>query len=365
MIDQHYTSNELAHTMVESLPANFCPSSVADFAAGEGSLLAAALVKWPNLKVIANDLSPANARELRGKYPNGLISTANFLRERSVRSSKFSALAGKVDLILINPPFSQRGIPPADLEILGQRYRVGVAVAFLYRALQFISENGLLMAILPDGCLAGERDAAAWQAIRNQFRVDIIRDNARSAFSGVRARTSLVRISRAESCSKSPSILTTTLDGKEIKLKRGRCQMHTVSDHRSAGGVPLVHTTDLENGKVGKRGVLVAGFPKIRGPAILFPRVGRITPGKVTILESGRVVSLSDCVIGLTCSTRKEADKVHARILHNWADFASAYRGTGAPYITVKAAALNLGHLLGSLWSEEDEDNKEIALSVA
>ena len=47
MIDQFYTPPELASVLVGCLPKSFQPKVVADFAAGEGSLLTAAQSRWP------------------------------------------------------------------------------------------------------------------------------------------------------------------------------------------------------------------------------------------------------------------------------------------------------------------------------
>ena len=64
MIDKHYTSKELAEALVGFLPPDFKPDRVADFAAGEGSLLDASQSKWPEIDVIANDLSLPTVRFL-------------------------------------------------------------------------------------------------------------------------------------------------------------------------------------------------------------------------------------------------------------------------------------------------------------
>ena len=57
MIDQHFTPPLLASLLVDSLPKEFIPSYIADFAVGEGSLIYAALKKWPRgVSVVANDL---------------------------------------------------------------------------------------------------------------------------------------------------------------------------------------------------------------------------------------------------------------------------------------------------------------------
>src|SRR5262249_19070348 len=109
MIDKHYTSVSLAEAMIAALPKDFSPRTVADFAAGPGGLIDAALSKWKNLEIIANDLCKNSAYKLRKKYPQGIVSCCNFLKRSSIKVAKFAPKIGKLDLILINPPFSQRG----------------------------------------------------------------------------------------------------------------------------------------------------------------------------------------------------------------------------------------------------------------
>ena len=101
---------------------------------------------------------------------------------------------------------------------------------------------------------------------------------------------------------------------------------------------------DLQNGAVMSSGVHVMGAV-LTGPALLFPRVGLVTPGKLCVLSKGRQVTLSDCVLGVACESETEVELLRQMVLANWPTFASAYRGTGAPYITLERASRVLSNI--------------------
>jgi hypothetical protein len=102
--------------------------------------------------------------------------------------------------------------------------------------------------------------------------------------------------------------------------------------------VPLVHTTELRDGRVHTTSRYVAPLPRLttRGPAVLLPRVGAPRQQKIAILPPSAEVALSDCVIALCCATAHDAEDVAALLRGDrWADVASLYGGTCARYIRV------------------------------
>ena len=346
MIDSFYTPPELAQIMVDVIPRRVSPATIADFASGKGALLRVAEARWPKATILANDADARVAAKLRHTNPGWLISCSDFLCDPSVRTSRINAFRKKVDLALINPPFSQRGIKPISWSDGDIELRAGLATVFVLRALAFLSNRGVLVAVLPDGCLTSIRDSHAWGHIRNRYHVEILRDNNRSSFHGVSARTSLVRIALADEGFAAEKNACST--DRLIGLVRGRCQMHVLHKYRSKAGVPLVHSSQLLDGKVDLERPEKILFPqKIRGPAVLFPRVGQVTPGKVSILQSNVEVVLSDCVLGLTCRDERHARTIRQQLLNSWPDFVAQYRGTGAPYITLDRAS----HILSAILS--------------
>ena len=316
--------------------------TVADFACGEGSLLFAAERRWPLASVIANDISERAIASVRKARPHWQSARADFLNPRSVRASALRHYLGGVDLILLNPPFSRRDKRTYKVLFGGEELQASIALAFVVNSLPFLRPSGAILAVLPDGCLVGKHDEPVWKALRSQFKVEVIRDNSRSAFHGVSARTCLVRMTKLGKQAM-PSHGTAVQGGPQIL--RGRIQMHARKVVSAILGQPLVHTSHLLDGIVVNSDESVEG-PVITGPALLFPRVGFITPSKLCVLGTDHRVTLSDCVLAVACKSETEVNSLRQKVLAAWPTFASAYRGTGAPYITLERAATVLSGIV-------------------
>lgn len=340
-MDRIYTSPELADTLVRLTKRRRRAIAIADFACGEGSLLLAAERRWPLASMIANDVSAQAIASVRRTRPQWHSSCADFLNPRSVRSSALRNHLGGVDLVLLNPPFSRRDKRTYEVVFGDEVLHASIALAFVVTSLSFLRSTGVVLAVLPDGCLVGEHDEPVWQALRRQFKVEVIRDNSRSAFDGVSARTCLVRMTKLE---KRVMPAPGGAVHAELRILRGRIQMHSRKVVSARLGQPLVHTIHLLAGAVTNSGECVAG-PVITGPALLFPRVGLVTPAKLCVLDADRSVTLSDCVLAVACKSETEANAMKRRVLEAWAVFASAYRGTGAPYITLERASAVLSEI--------------------
>jgi hypothetical protein len=315
--------------------------AIADFACGEGSLLLAAERRWPLASMIANDVSAQAMGSIRRSRPQWQSACADFLNPRSVRSSALRRHLGSVDLILLNPPFSRRDRRTYKVVVDGEELRASIALAFVVNSLPFLRSAGVVLAVLPDGCLVAKHDEPVWQALSRQFEVEVIRDNSRSAFHGVSARTCLVRMTKLE---KRAMPARGGAAEAEFRILRGRVQMHSRKVVSAKLGQPLVHTSHLLAGTVANSVECVEG-PVVMGPALLFPRVGLVTPGKLCVLGAGRAVTLSDCVLAVACKSETEASTLKRRVLAAWPAFASAYRGTGAPYITLERASTVLSEI--------------------
>src|SRR5690554_913744 len=238
MIDAFYTPDTLAALMVQSLPKGFRPSQVVDFSAGEGSLLVAAVSFWPNATVHANDICPRSARRLRELGPDWSVSCADFLSARSRKKAKFGSLTESFDLILLNPPFSQKGVKPASWPGMPQ-ITTGQAALFVYIALSYLAKSGYLLAILPDGCLSSERDRDGWIALASVCDIEVIETNPVNSFKGVSARTSIVRIRKKLK----PAFVkvvdeTDYIQNSMTKVIRGSHQMHSLK--KNCRGIPLI-----------------------------------------------------------------------------------------------------------------------------
>lgn len=342
-MDRFYTSPELADALVSLTTSRRRALSIADFACGEGSLLLAAERRWPTASVIANDVSAASIARIRKRRPKWQAACSDFLNPRSVRSSSLRHHLAGVDLVLLNPPFSRRNRQTFEVLVGDEVLHGSIAMAFVVNSIPFLRPDGAILAVLPDGCLVSKHDEPVWRALRKQFNVEVIRDNSRSAFQGVRARTCLVRMTKLS------TRVTVTVTGQVATtpapaILRGRIQMHSRKVVSARLGKPLVHTKHLLNGAVASSGEHVVGV-ELTGPALLFPRVGLVTPGKLCVLGAGKRVTLSDCVLGVACESEAGAETLRRMVLAEWPAFASAYRGTGAPYITVERASTVLAEI--------------------
>jgi hypothetical protein len=117
---------------------------------------------------------------------------------------------------------------------------------------------------------------------------------------------------------------------------RGNVQMHSIQRFESKSGVPLVHTTNMTAGSLNLEGApeVNGAARQIAGPAILIPRVGFPDRRKLVLLDPGRVVALSDCVIAISGPTRS----IHGTwsVLNSgWDSLASLYAGSCAPFVTL------------------------------
>lgn len=344
MIDIHYTPKELAQAMIACVPKGFFPRTVADFSAGEGSLLNEAATTWPQASVFANDLSSKSTRLIASLNSSWCVSCSDFLRPSAHTHTKFSLKKNSIDLILLNPPFSERGRKPTEwLDYKG--VKSGLAAAFVSLSLKYLSDNGYILAILPNGSLTSERDAHGWSVIKKQYEVEVLTDNSMRAFKSAVARTSIVRIKRKKAGHTLRLVSGLESDLPTVDIKRGRIQMHSVIS--SPDGLPLIHTTQLKEGGIvfKHRYGNVLSKVSVKGPALLFPRVGMVTPEKIGLLESNVAVALSDCVLAIEAPDIQSAVVIRELIIKNWESFSALYSGTGAKYITVQRAKVFFSNL--------------------
>ncbi len=151
MIDQIFTPDHLANELVQHYSRLTPPQLISDFAVGEGSLIKAAFKYWPESQYVVNDidqtiLSKINLPAFNIKYLN-----YDFLE------FDFENLFNKIDLILLNPPFSHIDRKTYKWDALS--ISSGVALFFIYKSIKYLSNNGQILAILPNGCFATDRDS--------------------------------------------------------------------------------------------------------------------------------------------------------------------------------------------------------------
>lgn len=332
MIDQHFTPPLLASLLVNSLPKTFQPSCIADFAVGEGSLIYAALKKWPRgVNVVANDLSMDTLNLLDNNDWQKF--NVDFLDTNAIANSKLKKFENKIDLILLNPPFSQRGIKPILWEGTDTKIKSGIALNFIYNALNFLKLGGFLVAVVPNGCLTSQRDEKALTYLKENYEFKIITHNKEATFEKVRVKTSIIMIENIKPINYKKDVRF-PIDSLNPRVFRGKFQMHTASSKIVENGYPLVHTSSLKNNTVDFLNCYKVKNENsvVRGPAILFPRVGNFNQEKICILTSESEIVISDCIFAVKCKNLAEAECLKEAIYLYWDDFKSNYSGTGAVY---------------------------------
>ncbi|WP_215399082.1 N-6 DNA methylase [Rheinheimera oceanensis] len=347
MIDVHYTPASLAEAMLEALPIDFQPATIADFSAGEGALLIQAQRKWRNAVIYANDICQNGACKLLKSNPNWVVSCTDFLSKTSHTDTEFSVHKNGIDLILLNPPFSERRRGRFESDWFSkEKWSAGLATTFVFLSLKYLSKNGCMIAIVPDGSLTSMRDKKGWELISSKHVVEVLKENPVNSFKGAAAKTSIIMIKKRTSNDSVNEVtkFNTSKSERKITVLRGNVQMHKVVTIDA--GFKLIHTSNLSLGEVlDENAPMVSKGLRVIGPAILFPRVGQASRQKISILREGCEVVLSDCVLAVVCKSSDSANYLKDKILDKWSEFFKLYRGTGAPYITIERASLFLNSL--------------------
>lgn len=341
-LDDHYTPIELARIAVNHVRLRH-PGIIADVAAGEGSLLLEAIRRWPSARVVATDINRAIVNRLQtAGNKQWSVGRCDFMAAKSRAASNIlRAVRGKVGLLLLNPPFSCRGGSYRVVNSRDDTIRASVAMAFLLIGLEYLSPRGQAMAILPAGSLHNKKDKLAWRYIRTRFSVRELAHWDKTAFPGCAASSVLVKLTPHNSKEFEEPSRKRRSGNRNPKARasafivRGTCPVHEIPE--GARGPTLVHYTDLRNATVTLNGHRGHGdYRCVAGPAVLLPRVGRITPHKVALLTSARRVMISDCVIGLKTESVEAAHLVRKLLVDHFEVLAKCYVGTGAPHITLE-----------------------------
>ena len=345
MKDQYFTPDYVAEQLVASFRRRKI-RTVADFAAGDGELLRAAEAKWPNLSVFATDLDPKCASKLKRIHKNWNVGICDFLNEKSRNRSKFlPSLLGRIDLILLNPPFGSRGqAVPACLPS-GAEINCSVAMGFILTSLAYLADSGTILAVIPASSLKSVRDQHAWNFVMQEFAVQPFLECNKKTFLGCAAKTQLIQLSKhkkvstAQKTKRRRTIAT-------VCVVRGAVPMHAARNGLAGPGFSIAHTTDLQETKVTETKHSIKQCRRfIVGPAVLIPRIGVPTPNKCVLYLRRKKLVLSDCVIGLKCESTETARLVQSTLKDNWSDFSRQYSSTCAPYITLKDLANSLSAL--------------------
>ena len=346
-MDKIYTPPHLAALMAKASRAN--PSQneefvVADFAAGSGELLLAAATIWPKATMVATDIDCQAVRNLRKASDGWRTGVCDFTNPRSRQNSPvLRSLNGRTNLVLLNPPFSCRGGIRVSATVGGTTSKCSPGLAFVVNSVDYMTEGGELIAVLPQGSLTSEKDATTWDLLRRMGDTEILKNNGLGTFARAAVRTAVVRFQKRHSQAEgepSPSLNTCRASRKElltpVHIVRGTAQMnHIQLCEGLTDSIAFIHSTHLQD-------FTVSSHCKVRrlphrcavGPMVLLPRVGQPKPTKVAKYPDSDVFMLSDCVIALMCHDAESTELLWKDLQSNWSLLEQEYVGSGARYIT-------------------------------
>ncbi len=293
--------------------------------------------RFDNVELYGTDVSDDALNNLSNDYPNWHLEQCDFKSDNSTDKVAFLTRE-KFDLIVLNPPFTCKGSVAENIIFEGIEYRVSTAMMFLMRALKYLASKGGLYAILPISCVYSAKDKKAWDYLKNHYNACILEEPNKVCFSGNCAPNivlvyaghyKVTGIKKHEGFDFSSFQVTSIIRGS-VRMQN---QMYSNTEER----VPLIHTTNLQKGRlVGLRHIMAGKNKLVSGSGVVIPRVCNPTPSKVVLLEEKTVYALSDCVIVLRTPTRDDAERLRDTIIEHWFDFASIYKGTGAQYTTLE-----------------------------
>lgn len=303
MKDSFYTPPELAKQLVQYVHKRN-PRVIADFCVGDGELLRAAEVRWKDADFVATDISDDALYKLKKKHSSWFIGKCDFQNPKSQINCKvLKGRLNKIDLILLNPPFSCIGGTRHQVHLNGDAYESSTALAFVVESLRYMSPNGCVYAILPSGVAFSERDKCLWNKLIQNYELKILVESSKRHFKGCTPNIIFVSLnSHANHCiSMKPKVISTNITN--IKVLRGKISMDSIPLN-TKGKYPLVHTTNLHAYKIIEpHAKIKADASQVTGPAILLPRVGNPKKEKICILPLHQTVILSDCIISLKTKT--------------------------------------------------------------
>jgi predicted RNA methylase len=347
-MDKHYTADAIATRIVDLLPAHEA-RLVADFAAGDGSLLRALARRWPGAQMVASDIDPNAIRGLRRAFPGVRAHGLDFLDARSHQGRRLRRYRNAADIVFINPPFSCRGGTKFAAAIDGAAVKCSKAMAFLIETLRYRASAGIIVAILPASCLSSEKDREARGRLAEHFRLDVLGLLEPTDFARCSVQTVCVIMRPIAGATSHPLAAVRPAIAPvafAARLSRGSiavARSFPTSDY----GFLLAHTTDLQGYRLRAATRKVPNPGEcVQGPCVIFPRVGRVRRDKICVIPKGRKVLMSDCLIAVETALVSEASKLAEMLLANFDRYASIYTGTCAPYTTlsrVRDLLLDLG----------------------
>ena len=157
--------------------------------------------------MVATDIDCQAVRNLR-KFSDGWrTGVCDFTNPRSRQSSPvLRSLNGRTNLVLLNPPFSCRGGKRVSARVGGLTSECSPGLAFVVNSIDYLTEGGELIAVLPQGSLTSERDAATWALLRRIGDTEVLKNNGFGTFARPQSGQQLFD-SKSNTAEQKPSLL--------------------------------------------------------------------------------------------------------------------------------------------------------------
>jgi hypothetical protein len=338
MTDRYYTPSNIAAMLCAACPY-YHVNSVADFSAGDGALLSAAHKRWPSARLFGCDIDSAALALIRGRLPDAELFCADFLdSDEWLAKGGRDAESNQHDVILLNPPFSNRREKAFSTKIAGIEFKCTKVFAFIAAALSHLKVNGKLIAIVPSYCLENEIDSSIREHLVRLNQLTILTVPILQAFDGCQVWISIISLSaRRPIIGMAAANRKTSLPSKFPNIRVMRGSLSVVAARWQKTGIPFCHSTDLGTDFNPLRVVDATATSRIvEGTAILIPRVGRPKRSTVCLSGGSSRIALSDCVVALQLVRGNAHQELAASLFEDWSEFLRIYRGTGAQFVTVR-----------------------------
>lgn len=341
-IDAYYTPSALADKLVGFVKEEKV-ETIIDFCVGDGGLLKAAGRRFQKVNLYGTDISCEAIRNLSLKNTEFNLSVCDFRDDNSITDVGFLNDA-LFDLVLLNPPFTCKGSIIERIELDGVNFKVSTAMYFLIKSLRFLSATGGVYAIMPISSIYSEKDRRAWEYLKSHYNACVLEESIKVAFSrNCSPNIAFVFVGRSKrhGLKKTESFLFRQLPVTYVV--RGQMRMGDIEVSSKRKAVRLIHTTNMQQGKLVKLRKILADKTLASGYGVVIPRVCNPNKGKICILDGLHSYVLSDCVMLLGTKSMQDAEIVRHQILSNWEEFKTIYKGTGAQYTTLSRVKKLLG----------------------
>ena len=343
MRDSFYTPTLLAEKLVSYISGKRF-SSVADFCVGDGELLRAAQSLWQDIRCYGIDISKEVISQLSINHPNWIVEVCDFLN-KSQRTECVISKDKKYDLILLNPPFTCKGSTINKVIFNEVEYKMSTAMMFLTESLQYLHNDGLMLAILPISCAYSQKDKKIWQYLTQEYNLRILEERDKQYFKKCYPNIVLVSINdKSLNSSEILDAFTLNIKCNKISTFRGNLSVNEKVNSTLAEKTPFIHSTNLINNTLQNiTSYTICPKSQITGPAVLLLRVGNPNIKKICTISQNETYIISDCIIAIKTSNQNEANKLKQLLIKNWDYVKSLYKGTAAKYITLERLNSFLG----------------------